>query len=620
MSVPRLATLCGILLCVTQPTTAADYSGIVPTTNGSHLRFIEVFTNQTERGYGEIVAIYDDAIRNNPQSSQPLIEKCKFIEGAFPIGDDEGHRKQADLDSAVSLLAEAFPDDPEAVLYRSERLVGKEQIELLTRFAAPDLAAWNNQQRFRLLESLAWAYYFDDDLLEAKSRAQSATKLDPSRDLSLIVASYYDSIGREELAAQSLIKHLDSDTEPWKKHRKAQLLSKAGRPAEALRIYEALRAEKGFFISPLDYADVLQKAGRLDAARSELAKVTESAWQADSARRALFDLEVSHGNATAATKSYRSLCANGIQTDSLLRRRITLAVRYPGAPWTFTDFIRLALLGMVMVFLVVLPLVWIIPVHYIGLLRERKAGWKLSEDTLWHLGHSWWVSVVWLWANFLAIYCFQYDEFAKLLLDDQTREFVLNPQRLGPTALTFLAVFASGVLILQRKRHWLLAIKSRWGVLRTVLIAFAAVIFVRIAFRALRLLFDLANGSPPSAAGPTPGAVSDRVQMIIALGNDYGIGMLFMWLVVIAPLTEEFVFRGIILDSVRRHLPFHLANIGQALAFAAFHAELSHFLYFMLFGWVAGMMRRMSNGLGLPICFHVMNNAFAFVQIAGGVT
>src|SRR6266487_186604 len=35
MSVPRLATLLGILLCLTPPTTAADYSGIDPTTNGS---------------------------------------------------------------------------------------------------------------------------------------------------------------------------------------------------------------------------------------------------------------------------------------------------------------------------------------------------------------------------------------------------------------------------------------------------------------------------------------------------------------------------------------------------------------------------------------------------------
>ena len=595
---------------------ASDFSVIEATADGSHLRFIDAFTNHTESAYREIVAIYDTAIQNDPKNPLLLLEKCKFIEGAFPMNYDDGRRDQPELDAAISLLAERFPEDPESVLYRSERLQGEEQINLLERFANPELAGWNDGQRARLLESLAWAYYSDDDLTKANSRAQSATKLDPSRDLSLVVASYYDSIGRPELAAKSLVKYLESETEPWKKNRKAQLLSKVGRPAEAVKLYESLRTRKEFFVNPFDYADALERAGQVETARAELTKATEASWQAEKARGKLFDFEIKHGDAKSALEAYRTLCADGLGTDSLLRRRLILSGTYPSAPWAWTDFARLGLLGAVTMLLVVLPLTWIIPVHYIGLLRARKASPKPADEHLWHLGHFWWVSAIWLCATFFCIYWFNYDEFARFLTDDETLEFVFNPKHLAATALTFLVIFSTGTLIIQRKRHWLLAIKSPWGGLRTVLTACAAVILLKISFRAMSLLFDLTGGTSASAMNPMLGAVSSRVQMIFALGSEYGIGVLFLWVVILTPLTEELVFRGIILDSVGRHLPFHVANLGQALLFAAIHEEPSQFWYFVLFGWIAGMMRRMSNGLALPLCFHAANNLLSFVQIA----
>src|SRR5690349_6110334 len=102
MSTSQLATLSGIFLCLTRWTMASDFSLIEASADGSHLRFIDAFTNYTENAYREIIAIYDTTIQNDPQNPLLLLEKCKFIEGAFPINYDDGRRNQTELDTVLS--------------------------------------------------------------------------------------------------------------------------------------------------------------------------------------------------------------------------------------------------------------------------------------------------------------------------------------------------------------------------------------------------------------------------------------------------------------------------------------------------------------------------------------
>ncbi len=617
MNLLQQVALLAISVCWAPRITADQFASIDPITDRSHQRFIHALSNQTERAYQDVLAIYDLAINEHPEKSRPLIEKCKFIEGAVTVAEDRGHPKQADLEDARRLLTELFPNEPEAVLYRAEQLYGDEQIRFLKNFAGLNLLAWTAEQQARFFRFQAWTHYFKDDFIQAKVYAEAAMRSDASQDLSLIAASYYDSAGLKNLVWQALQERLTSEIEPWKRQRKAQLLAKAGRHIEALQIYEALSSEKAVHIPPLEYARVLEKSGRLEKARSELVKATETAWQAREALDQLFRFDLNHGDEQTVIQSYRALCEDGLQVDPLLRQRIAIALKFPTATFTFQDVTRLLTLVAVVAVLVLLPLVWVIPIHYLGLLSASRTSLVKSLEPLWHLGHLWGVSVVWLLAGFLSVYCLQYDEFASFLLDDAVTELKLNPDLLSSTALVFWLAFATGVIMLQRKRHWLATISSRFGFLKSAVIAFGAAIMLRMASRSVRSMWHAATGSllPP---GDFVGFLTTaQEQMILAFGNEYGMAALFVWLVIAAPITEELAFRGAFLDSAARHLPFHVANVAQAIGFAAIHQEASSFFYLMSMGWIGGLMRQKTNGLLMPICFHAANNFVAFGRLQG---
>ena len=98
------------------------------------------------------------------------------------------------------------------------------------------------------------------------------------------------------------------------------------------------------------------------------------------------------------------------------------------------------------------------------------------------------------------------------------------------------------------------------------------------------------------------------IEAILAVGGS-GIGFLLICLLV--PFYEEIVFRGVILDACQRYLNFTAANVIQAVLFAAIHMSLYLFPVFLLFGLIAGFMRKNTGGLLAGIVFHVMNNTLA---------
>lgn len=77
---------------------------------------------------------------------------------------------------------------------------------------------------------------------------------------------------------------------------------------------------------------------------------------------------------------------------------------------------------------------------------------------------------------------------------------------------------------------------------------------------------------------------------------------------VLTPLYEEFAFRGVILDFCARLFSFRWANVIQALLFALLHDELPLAPTLFLIGWVAGLLRKRSRGLLMPVLLHAGNN------------
>ncbi len=87
-------------------------------------------------------------------------------------------------------------------------------------------------------------------------------------------------------------------------------------------------------------------------------------------------------------------------------------------------------------------------------------------------------------------------------------------------------------------------------------------------------------------------------------------------LVVVAPLTEEVIFRGLILGGLLRTRPPATAILLSAVLFSAIHLNLaqlpSTFLIGLVYGWIYYRTR------SLPLCIfaHMLNNGMALLATA----
>lgn len=97
---------------------------------------------------------------------------------------------------------------------------------------------------------------------------------------------------------------------------------------------------------------------------------------------------------------------------------------------------------------------------------------------------------------------------------------------------------------------------------------------------------------------------------------------------ILAPMAEEFLFRGILLGILRNFMPNMVANTAQASAFALFHmnayaaafslqgiaAASGAFIAAGIFGMLAGGITLWRNSLLPGIALHMIFNAFLMMS------
>ena len=78
-----------------------------------------------------------------------------------------------------------------------------------------------------------------------------------------------------------------------------------------------------------------------------------------------------------------------------------------------------------------------------------------------------------------------------------------------------------------------------------------------------------------------------------------------------APILEEYLYRGVILESYRRYLPFWAAAGLSALLFAVSHLNWQQGIHAFLLGlWTAYLCRRTGRML-YPVLAHMTNNCLS---------
>ena len=80
-----------------------------------------------------------------------------------------------------------------------------------------------------------------------------------------------------------------------------------------------------------------------------------------------------------------------------------------------------------------------------------------------------------------------------------------------------------------------------------------------------------------------------------------------------APMGEEFIFRGVTISLMEEELPFWLVNVVQAFLFGLYHMNLVQFLYAFAIGIVLGMVYKKYRNIYACILVHATINLLANV-------
>lgn len=83
---------------------------------------------------------------------------------------------------------------------------------------------------------------------------------------------------------------------------------------------------------------------------------------------------------------------------------------------------------------------------------------------------------------------------------------------------------------------------------------------------------------------------------------------------IVAPFTEEFIFRGVIFKTLNKNISTLGTIIIQALFFGIFHGNLIQGIYATLLGVVLGYITYRTRSLWPAIIIHIINNTIATIS------
>ncbi len=98
-------------------------------------------------------------------------------------------------------------------------------------------------------------------------------------------------------------------------------------------------------------------------------------------------------------------------------------------------------------------------------------------------------------------------------------------------------------------------------------------------------------------------------ELIETAGLSEDISIIMMiYSVILAPISEELIFRGVTLRIARRAFPFWIANLIQAFLFGAFHMNWLQGCYTFVLGLILGYVCEKGGSIYHVIIFHFLFN------------
>ena len=103
-------------------------------------------------------------------------------------------------------------------------------------------------------------------------------------------------------------------------------------------------------------------------------------------------------------------------------------------------------------------------------------------------------------------------------------------------------------------------------------------------------------------------------QQVLPLSKEDNVYFLIIMIIsvsILAPITEEILFRGYMLQSLLTHFSIQVSSIISAIFFSIFHLQISVLIPFMLVGWLFSIIRIKSESIWPSIFAHASVNSIS---------
>ncbi len=111
-----------------------------------------------------------------------------------------------------------------------------------------------------------------------------------------------------------------------------------------------------------------------------------------------------------------------------------------------------------------------------------------------------------------------------------------------------------------------------------------------------------------AAAAVRPEWLENYNSMMQGAGYTDPTLLMILYVVILAPVSEELIFRGLTMRYARRALPFWIADIWQALLFGLMHFNILQGLYAFAMGLFLGYVAHRGKGIRYSVAVHILFN------------
>ena len=563
------------------------------------------------KSFGQAIQDLDRQIEESPEDVMLGVARCRMIqeyeydeytttspEPAWPSHSE-----------CLESLLNLYPLHPEVVLYSLESADSETQIKDGLTALRELQPAWTPFQTARLLALLGGAYAYTGDEAEARYYYYEAFLRDSRSPGRIYAAKRLHEISEADAdtAAAALLMGRDMPEagELWFEVLRVTTLLEFGQTETAIEHYRSLALGPDDYFDGQTLGEAFADAGLLDLAREVFQAAGQRSWAGGPVVAQQFQFEVEHGTPQAAYEQYRRLLEIDDSFDPLARARLRLAARDVALPWTSSDLSRAGVLLLVFAFVFLSPLLVLLPAHHRGLARRVRGITPTMQRFPWTLKTAWVSLGLWLVGLGLAYYAGAYDQFAGAVWDGNITDPYAHlwasdeGSLLETMVIAFIAILLAllAVAFVSGNVGALVWNKLSW---RKTILVLSIAIPVQVALALLTIGFARANLATGQGLGT-------QALLMEALAN-HNIWWVLLFVSIVIPIVEEYVFRGALLGALSRNLSSFWSLVIQSVLFMLVHESLAALPAIFVFAMVAGELARRSEGLLVPILFHGIYN------------